>query len=165
MILKIIGAVLLVSACFFVGLSKSRALYRRRDFFKSFIVFLSTLETNLRYNCSDIFILVSLCAKSCELSYFIIDQSSDKPFVSVWNKIVSSLPSCLSLKNSDIELLLEFGSHLGKSDLDGQLKHVELYKEIFSNQLSLADEDINKKSKLYKTMGLFVGISTALLII
>lgn len=165
MILKITGSVMLVSACFLVGFLRSKALYKRRDFFKSFIVFLSSLETNLRYNSSDIFTLVSMCAECCKLKHLSIDKNADKPFVSAWNERVSELPDSFSLKKADRELLVEFGSQLGKSDLDGQLKHVELYKAIFSNQLSLANEEIAKKSKLYKTMGLFVGISIALLII
>lgn len=164
--IKIIGSVLIVSACFLTGYSMARNLSVRRDFLKNLIVFLSSLSTNLRYNSSDIFTLVSLCARDDELSYFRFDDTLiNQPFETMWAEKVSSLPKSLSLKKSDKELLYEFGRELGKTDVDGQLKHIELYKTVFEKQLSSAEEDINKKSKLYKTMGFFVGVSAVLVMI
>lgn len=164
--IKIIGSVLIVSACFLTGYSMARNLSVRRDFLKNLIVFLSSLSTNLRYNSSDIFTLVSLCARGDELSYFRFDDTLiNQPFETMWAEKVSSLPKSLSLKKSDKELLYEFGRELGKTDVDGQLKHIELYKTVFEKQLSSAEEDINKKSKLYKTMGFFVGVSAVLVMI
>lgn len=164
--IKIIGSVLIVSACFLTGYSMARNLSVRRDFLKNLIVFLSSLSTNLRYNSSDIFTLVSLCARDDEMSYFRFDDTLiNQPFETMWAEKVSSLPKSLSLKKSDKELLYEFGRELGKTDVDGQLKHIELYKTVFEKQLSSAEEDINKKSKLYKTMGFFVGVSAVLVMI
>lgn len=164
--IKIIGSVLIVSACFLTGYSMARNLSVRRDFLKNLIVFLSSLSTNLRYNSSDIFTLVSLCARDDELSYFRFDDTLiNQPFETMWAEKVSSLPKSLSLKKSDKELLYEFGRELGKTDVDGQLKHIELYKTVFEKQLSSAEDDINKKSKLYKTMGFFVGVSAVLVMI
>ena len=165
MIFKIIGSILIISACFLVGYLKSGALYKRRDFLKSFLVFLSLLETNLRYNNSDIFTLVTLSATKQDLKNFCFDNNKQKPFDEIWNERISELPKEFSLKKVDKDMLFEFGSELGKSDLDGQLKHIELYKAVFEKQLSDAEEAIAKKSKLYKTMGFFTGISIALMII
>lgn len=161
---KIIGSILIISASFLIGYLKSKNLYSRRDFLKSFIVFLNSLATNIRYNSADIFTLVSMSARDDNISYISIEEN-DIPFDMQWKEKISSLPSSLSLNNSDKELLYEFGYELGKTDIDGQLKHIELYKNLFNKQLSSAEEDIIKKSKLYKTMGLFAGVSTALMII
>ena len=162
--LKVIGSVLIISASFLIGNSKSRNLYKRRDFLKSFIVFLNSLSTNLRYETMDIFTTVSLCARDENLSYISIKENK-QPFDQQWHQQILSLPSSLSLKKSDTELLKEFGNELGKTDIDGQLKHIELYKNLFQKELMSAEEDILNKSKLYKTMGLFAGISTTLMII
>ena len=74
-----------------------------------------------------------------------------------------TIPKGYALKKSDTDLLLEFGSHLGKTDVEGQLKHIELYRQLFEKQLEAAEDAIAKKSKLYKTMGLFVGTAAALM--
>ena len=100
------------------------------------------------------------------MSYFKFDNTlHNQPFETAWSERIRLLPKSLSLKKSDKELLSEFGRELGKTDIDGQLKHIELYKTVFEKQLYSAEEEISKKSKLYKTMGLFAGISIALMII
>ena len=109
----------------------SRNLFVRRDFLKSFIVFLSALSTNMRYNSSDIFTLVSLSVREEEMSFFKFDNTlHNQPFETAWSERIRLLPKSLSLKKSDKELLSEFGRELGKTDIDGQLKHIELYKTV-----------------------------------
>ena len=97
--------------------------------------------------------------------FFEISDETGNPFYEIWSGRVSVIPSKFGLKNSDRVLLLEFGEQLGKTDVDGQLKHLELYEELFKKQLTDAENEINKKSKLYKTMGFFVGTAAALMII
>ena len=164
LIVKIIGCILIVSSSFLIGYSKSKKLYLRRDFLKSFVVFLNSLSTNIRYDSADIFTTVSMSARNNDLTY-ISKLENNKPFDKQWQEKISSLPNTLALNKSDKELLSEFGNELGKTDIDGQLKHIEFYKNLFDNQLLAAEEDIISKSKLYKTIGLFAGISTALMII
>jgi len=164
LLLKLIGSVLIISSAFLIGNSKSRKLYKRRDFLKSFIVFLNSLSTNIRYEAMDIFATVAVCKRDENLSYISIKENT-QPFDKQWQQQILSLPNSLSLNKSDIELLIEFGNELGKTDIDGQLKHIELYINLFQKELMSAEEDIINKSKLYKTMGLFAGISTTLMII
>lgn len=163
-IAKLIGAVLLVASSFSVGLSMSKSLYRRKAFIKSFIVFVDSLATHIRYNTDDIFNLVSMCADSEELKCFeYFSNPNNQPFDKLWSKSVLTIPRAYSLTKSDADLLLQFGSQLGKTDIDGQLKHIMLYKDFFKKQLDDAEEAIIKKSKLYKTMGLFAGTAAALM--
>ncbi len=166
MVFKIVGGGLLICACFAYGCCMSKNLYMRMNFIKSFIVFLSALSTNIRYNSADIFTLVSISARSEELSALKIkDDIPNCPFGVIWEERIKSIPKCYSLTKEDKELLTEFGSQLGKTDIDGQLKHIELYKAVFKKQLANSEEAIIKKSKLYKTMGFFVGTAAALLMI
>ncbi|WP_294464470.1 stage III sporulation protein AB [uncultured Ruminococcus sp.] len=165
MALKILGGLLLVMSGFSAGWFCSKKLLMRKDFFKRIISFISNLSTQLRYSTSDIFTLVSLSANTSGLYFFEIREESGTPFYKVWSERVSEIPAKFGLKNSDRTLLLEFGEQLGKTDVDGQLKHLELYEALFKKQLTDAENEINKKSKLYKTMGFFVGTAAALMII
>ena len=92
MLLKVIGSVLIISASFLIGNSKSRNLYKRRDFLKSFIVFLNSLSTNIRYETMDIFTTVSFCARDDNLSYISIKENT-QPFDQQWHQQILSLPS------------------------------------------------------------------------
>ena len=165
MALKILGGLLLVLSGFSAGWFCSRKLSMRRNFFKKFLCFVSNLSTQLRYSTSDIFTLVSLSASTSGLAFFEISEESGTPFYKVWSERVSEIPAKFGLKNSDRTLLLEFGEQLGKTDVDGQLKHLELYNALFKKKLTDSENEINKKSKLYKTMGFFVGTAAALMII
>lgn len=165
MALKILGGLLLVLSGFSAGWFCSKKLLMRRNFFKKFLCFVSNLSTQLRYSTSDIFTLVSLSASTSGLNFFEISNETGTPFYKVWSERVSEIPAKIGLKNSDRQLLLEFGEQLGKTDVDGQLKHLELYEALFKKQLTDAENEITKKSKLYKTMGFFVGTAAALMII
>ena len=163
--LKILGGLLLVLSGFSAGWFCSKKLSMRKDFFKRIISFISNLSTQLRYSTSDIFTLVSLSASTSGLGLFEISEESGTPFYDIWTQRVNTIPAKFGLKKGDTALLLEFGEQLGKTDVDGQLKHLELYEALFKKQLTDAENEINKKSKLYKTMGFFVGTAAALMII
>ena len=165
MALKILGGLLLVLSGFSAGWFCSKKLLMRKDFFKRIISFISNLSTQLRYSTSDIFTLVSLSASTSGLDLFEISDESGTPFYDIWTQRVNTIPAKFGLKKGDTALLLEFGEQLGKTDVDGQLKHLEMYEALFKNLLTDAENEINKKSKLYKTMGFFVGTASALMII
>lgn len=164
LLIKLIGSVMLVLSTFSAGCCMSKKLYRRRDFIKAFIVFLDMLATNIRYNSDNIFTLVSKCADCEELKCFKPDTVVlTQPFEDMWNKCVLTIPKAYALKKDDIALLTDFGLQLGKTDVEGQLKHIELYKQLFIKQYADSEEAIAKKSRLYKTMGFFAGTTAALM--
>lgn len=165
MALKILGGFLLALSGFSTGCMFSKKLVSRRNFFKSIIRFISALSTQIRYNTADIFTLASIAAETAELEFFDVSDKRGRPFYSVWSEKISLIPSRYGLNSGDKRLLLELGEQLGKTDVEGQLKHLELYETVFKKQLSDSENDVIKKSKLYKTMGFFVGTAAALMMI
>ena len=165
MAVKIIGCVLLVIATTLVGFIKSHKLYSRRDTLLSFGVFLNSLSTNIRYNSSDIVSLVSMC--NDDFSRMIVNNLSDVnvAFSERWNNAVDKLPISCSLNQKDKEIMHSFGEKLGVTDVEGQIKHIELYQQIALGQVENADKEISDKSKLYRTMGFFAGTAAALVLI
>ena len=122
-----------------IGFVLSGRLYKRRDFLKSFTEFISLLATNLRYSGDDIFTLVNSCAENSSLDLLLFSEC-DRPFDELWLEKVKQLSSEIPLSKSDISMLNDFGGQLGKTDTEGQLKHLELYEVSFSKQLSSALE-------------------------
>lgn len=158
------GCLLVVCTGTMIGFVLSGRLYKRKDFLKSFTEFISLLATNLRYSGDDIFTLVNSCAENSSLDSLLFSEC-DRPFDELWLERVKQLSSEIPLSKSDISMLNDFGGQLGKTDTEGQLKHLELYEVSFSKQLSSARDAITKKSKLYKTMGFFAGSAIALMMI
>lgn len=165
LVLKIFGSVLVVAASFAIGCKLSHNLHRRRDFLKAFVTFISSLATSIRYSSADIFTLVNSCTGDDNLSFLLLNENDLDSFDTAWKNRIDNIPKAISLTKSDRQLLYEFGSQLGKTDIEGQLKHLELYKITFAKQLSSAEDAITQKSKLYKTMGFFAGTAAALMMI
>lgn len=164
MLLKLTGCALIALTGFGIGNLLCKKLGARRDFFGKFCVFISLLQTRIRYDSADIFTLVSCCAKGAGLSYF--ESTEDTlPFASFWNSEIENIPKKAGLNNSDKELLSEFGSLLGTTDVEGQLKHLELYGSIFQKRLKDCQAEFKDKSRVYRALGLFGGVSAALIIL
>ena len=164
LVIKLIGCLLIASAGFFTGCVLTQRLKNRRDFYDKFCVFISLLQTQIRYNSADIFSLVILSAKGSGLEIFEAPEIN-LPFTSFWENSLNTIPKKYGLNNSDKELLYEFGSALGTTDIEGQLKHLGLYGEIFQNRLSECENALKDKSRIYRALGLFGGISTAIIIL
>lgn len=159
--LKIIGALAVALSGLLFGRFRAGRLAVRRDFLKELSVFFSALSTALRYKNDDIFNLVS---SSGEL-FCSIQLSGSEPFEDAWRSVTRGFQRKYALTSQDLALLGEFGAQLGKTDTEGQLSHIELYQTLFSKQLALAQEEVDSKSKLYQTLGLFAGVSAAIVLV
>ena len=97
------------------------------------------------------------------LSMFCNIHTAD--FTGYWQKAITSIPQSYGLKNDDIAVLEDFGKALGTTDVEGQLNHIELYKNILNSQLKKSKEEYKEKSKLYKVLGFFTGSIIAIMFI
>lgn len=164
MLVKIFGCVLIALTGLGVGCIFTKRLSQRLDFMSKLRVFISLLQTQIRYNSSDIYSLVISSAKSSDLPLFSQDDIIE-PFSEFWKAGIINNQKKFGLNNSDLELLFEFGSGLGATDIEGQLSHLELYQSIFQKRLQECQSEFKDKSKIYRALGLFGGISTALIIL
>ncbi|MBR2279801.1 MAG: stage III sporulation protein AB [Ruminococcus sp.] len=160
---KYLGLILIVITGFGAGFYYSLRLKNRFEFLSAFKDFLSTLETNMRYNCSDIFTIVKNSAPDMLRNVFINDENPD--FQRYWKSCISSVPKRYALKKEDYNLFYEFGRILGTTDIDGQLNHIKLYRELLNNNIDNSLKELKQKSKLSKLLGLFAGLSLALILL
>ena len=161
--LRITGCILIVVSATMVGYLLSNKLKCRKVFIMSFSDFLCNLETNIRFSGEDIY---SLIRKSAINSYLMMFRNNEQLSIKeYWSDCLKKIPYSYGLTKEDFDLLCNFGSILGSTDVEGQVNHIELYKNLFSSQLKKAEEEYIAKSKLYKVLGFFVGASIALMII
>ena len=69
------------------------------------------------------------------------------------------------LKKEDIEVLKGLSNLLGKVDLEGQVSEIELVDNFLDNQIEKAEEESKKSVKMYKTLGLTVGLAMVIILI
>lgn len=162
-ICKLLGSLLLSAAGFCVGMFFIGKLRRRERFLTEFGVFLSLLETRLRFQNADIFTLCNDCAKPTLPALAVEPDGS--PFSELWNSRIEALVRSYCLNNSDRELLSGFGSLLGTADVEGELRHIALYRSLLEEQLAQARAAVKQKTGVYRAIGLFGGVSAALMIL
>ena len=157
--LKVCGAFLLSAAGILTGFLFARRLAVRRRFFREFSAFLTALKTALRYRNEDIFTLVN---QSGEL-FHVAQSCGGQPFEAAWKGAIADFPKRWCLNAGDMALLRDFGAGLGKTDLEGQAAHIEWYMSACEKRRQEADGDVRQKARLYKTLGMFAGVSAAIL--
>lgn len=163
--IKIIGCILIVAATTLSGFKKSQRLYKRRDLINDFLIFLDSLATNIRYSTDELSVILSKSEDSFGKAIYNSYKEIKGSFFERWKKSVILATQGYSLKHEDKQLLCSFGEKLGITDVEGQLKHIELYKNLAAAHLEDSKKDITEKSRLYRTMGFFVGTAAALIII
>lgn len=160
--LKIYGAVLVVIAFFLIGFLFSEKLRLRKEYLLVFVDFLTNLSTGIRYDGQDIYSLVEKCGNNKMLGF---NFNTNTSFSVSWKDYVNNLPKGYGLTYEDYSLLIDFGFKLGSTDVQGEVTHIDLYKNLIMKQLKKAEKDYAEKSKLYKTLGFFCGALIALFII
>lgn len=71
----------------------------------------------------------------------------------------------LFIENNEKNSLFEFINGLGKTDLNGQIKHCDMYYLIFDDYEFKCKQENNKKIKLFPTMSILFGLLITILLI
>lgn len=80
-----------------------------------------------------------------------------------WNSAIDS--TYTNMNTEDKNVLKSLSKMLGKTDLEGQLKEIELTDNFLNYQIEKAENERQKNEKLYKTLGIVTGIGFVIILI
>ena len=80
-----------------------------------------------------------------------------------WSKALEEANT--SMTKEDIEILNNLSNLLGKVDIDGQVSEIELVEHFLDTQIIQAEEEKNKYIKLYKALGITIGLAITIILI
>ncbi|MCX8129018.1 MAG: stage III sporulation protein SpoIIIAB [Clostridia bacterium] len=173
MILKVIGSLIIILASSFLGYSFSRdcskrpqelrALQTMLKMFENEIIFLSNIL-------SDAFEKISRSNKSQAADFFrntveILKNEKSLNASDAWEKAVKNSIGKTSLNREDEEILVSFGRMLGSSDVEGQIKNIEMTVNQLKLQEYKAEEAKKKYETLYKTLGVLGGLTIVIVLV
>lgn len=147
---------LIICATSFVGCFYSHKLSKRKEILELFSLELSTSLTKIRYQSNTLANVFS-----DKFSGYVFNDESN--FFLQWKDMLKYYDK--TLKKEDVDLLLECGEKLGTSDINGETDNINMYIEMLTSKVAQAQNDIEKKSKLYRTLGLYSGIALTILLI
>ncbi len=70
-----------------------------------------------------------------------------------------------NLKKEDIEVLKGLSNLLGKVDLEGQVSEIELVDNFLNMQIEKAEEESKKNEKMYKALGVTIGLAMVIVLV
>ena len=70
-----------------------------------------------------------------------------------------------NMTKEDIEVLKNLSNLLGKVDIEGQVNEVELVENFLDTQIELAQEEKQRYVKMYKTLGITIGLAVVIILI
>ena len=145
-----------------IGLTYSVALKRNQTQIDELIQLITWLKIDIRYNQSqlhDMFDRLYSSSKFNSLSFLnnLKNNMIDMPFPNAWEKAIIEWNS--SISSDDKELLKSMSGILGASDSIGQIMALEHVEHRFKISLQSAREVCNKKGKLFRSLGILIGLA------
>ena len=84
-------------------------------------------------------------------------QEEQKEAGKAWKESLQE--SAHAMKQEDIQVLENLANLLGKVDIEGQINEILLVENFVDKQLEKAEIEKQKNSKMYKTLGIMVGLA------
>mgnify|MGYP005982116707 FL=1 len=82
-----------------------------------------------------------------------------------WEKAIEESQDKLSLNKEDFTTIGTLGKMLGNTDAEGQVSQIELTEKLIEDQIENAKIEKQKNTKLYKTLGVTVGLAAVILLL
>jgi len=165
-ILKIFILVLIMIICVQIGILKAKSYENRAVELKKIKSSLEVFRSKIEFTYEpirDIF---------CEISKIIYEETEnifkntvkfmDKYDVNnSWNMAVDTN---VWLKNEDKSTIKMFGKLLGKTDKSGQINEINIMSKLLDGLIEKAESENNKNFKLFKSLGICVGIGICIIL-
>ncbi|WP_249871968.1 stage III sporulation protein SpoIIIAB [Oceanobacillus saliphilus] len=170
--MKWIGALLLIGTATLVGFEWSNRLTNRPKHIRQLKSALQILEAEIVYSqapLKEAFLSISKKIPDPLKTFFtgLGNEMNEEQidFFRLWEIKVDDLIKNSTLKESEYEILKQFGRTLGQHDIHQQQKHIHLAIVHLDRELEDAIDNKLKYGKMAKSLGVLSGIFIVLLLI
>ena len=164
--IKLILSLVLIITSSLIGNSFSVKISNRRKTLASIYNAITRAKTLICFGGMDTYRVIEECF--CTTEFPLMENNlftDDCQYNKVFEESVGKINRNFSLTKADKELLTQFGSNLGSTDVTGQIAHTELYANLFSERLDIVKTEEQAKSKLFRVLGFSLGCAISLLIV
>ncbi len=131
--------------------------------------FLHFTEASIRYTALPVpELLERYCRENGRLELIALCRerlSQGLLFPLAWEQAAICSAKRNSLPERDLQLLRDFGSGLGTSDVEGQVSHCELFKASAAEVRQNAKEERQRKGRLSVLLGVLLGLGIDLVLL
>ena len=166
--LKFVGGAFIVICGTFGGIYFSLRLRRKGEFLEQYIMFLTQVQTMISYGGMS-FGEILKNIKNVPLAEGILNDTEGymndgEAIETAWKKAVEKNMKELHFEKSDTEMIEYFGNTFGVSDREGELSKIKLHEELVKERWNILKNEMLSKCRVYRIVGMFCGVLTAVLI-
>lgn len=92
-------------------------------------------------------------------------HEDDDVYFNVWERALADCKENLMLSEEQYGIVRAFGSYIGKSNEELQMKHLEYYTKAMRTETERQKKQMQKNIKLYRTLGFSAGAAILILVI
>lgn len=168
-LIKTIILSLILILCIYIGNTISKKYINRVEDLKEMKKALNILQTKIRYSYEplpQVFEYISQNVNGDSTSKIFENSSklmNKKSAGSAWKESLESTKT--NFKYDDINALKTLGNLLGKTDSDGQISQIVLVNNMLDTQIEDAEIEKKKYVKMYKTLGITIGLGLVVVLI
>ena len=81
----------------------------------------------------------------------------------VWTNCIQEADICINQEDKDV--LKKLGKLLGQTDVEGQVSEIDVTQCFLDVQIEKAEEEKKKNQKMYKTLGVVIGLVFVIILI
>lgn len=165
--MKLVGAVFIFLSCLMIGVSEADRLKKRAIYLKNVQTVLNLLETEISFGKNHLKRIFENIEKSADCRGLFIETAENIEKSGIkksWNKALLDKKDELCLKNSDLEVLMTFGSQLGMTDTENQIKNIRYIRELLNKNAQEAEGVYNRLGRFYRSGGIMAGLLLILLL-
>ncbi len=152
--------------CAYIGILKAKTYENRvielNKFQNALVMFKSKIEFTYE-PLKNIFEDISNVIYSNKNNIFLMTMKKEKSVYDAWSESIDE--DINNLTKEDKEIIKMLGKLLGKTDIKGQVNEIILTQGLIEKQIEKAELEKNKNVKLYKTMGIVLGIGICIILI
>lgn len=167
-IIKYITLILILSSTTYIGILISKKYLNRVKDLKEMKNALNMFSTKIKFTYEPIpqtFKEISQRTKPNISSIFknVCEKMNTENAGKAWEEALEE--SNTNMTKEDIAVLKNLSNLLGKVDVEGQVNEVELVENFLDTQIEIAEEEKQKYVKMYKTLGITIGLAVVIILI
>lgn len=166
---KMLGLGLIILFCTLCGMARASSLKSRTQALKKTLLFLHLLSERLSYTLSpldDIFMSFSADPLLEGLDFIALCDRKLAEHIPFPQAFHESVECCrCPLDKRDRSLLEEVGDVVGASSTANQMEGIALVRANLTEQARAAEEDMNRRARLYTSLGVLSGTAIAIMLI
>lgn len=168
LVLKIVIYTCIFLSSSAIGLLISKKYEERVNQLKEFKNALNMFETKIKFTYEPIPEIFDQISKQMQTTVgrtFKLASSNMEVLTAgdAWDIAVDT--NVLSINDEDKSILKNLSKLLGKTDIDGQISQIELTNGFLDEQIEKAEKERAKSEKMYRTLGMVIGLAIVIILI